>query len=90
MANNRMWLVHRPSQLGISLGKRMGWGWYGAPEKELLEKFYSYLSENYEGQDDFVLLMEDSDGSTLSGDWDYANKKEHGFMKFVLRDQKPS
>ena len=28
MANNRMFLLHRPSGKAVYLGKRMGWGWY--------------------------------------------------------------
>lgn len=63
MANNRMRLAHRPSGQSIRLGKRMGWGWYGAPTEAELNAFYDRCLEHGGGQDDFVLTMEDADGA---------------------------
>lgn len=85
MANNRLWLIHRPSQIGIGLGKRMGWGWYNAPKQKDFEKFFDYLSSNYGEQDDFILAMEDCEKSTCASGWIYTNRKESGFMKFEIR-----
>lgn len=62
MANNRMFLVHRPTGLRVYLGKRFGWGWKNVPNDlgEQLQKLFDYLRENPHGsQDDFLLAMED-------------------------------
>ena len=66
MANNRMYLVHKPSGLKFYLGKRMGWGWYCKPEEDLtgkLQKFFDECIENngdeINSQDDFAIGMED-------------------------------
>jgi len=87
MANNRMFLIHKPSKLGIMLGKRLGWGWYGAPDKSEVERFYKYLSDNpesYDGsQDDFVLAMEDCTESNCFDDWRYTEQKVDGFRVFT-------
>lgn len=62
MANNRMWLIHRPSGKAIILGKRMAVGWYtnGRVTSELLDAFFDSLEGD---QDDFVLGMEDISGA---------------------------
>lgn len=85
MANNRMWLIHKPSKLGVMLGKRMAWGWYSAPDTEHLESFYKYLEQNPdpEGrQDDFVLAMEDCSGSSCFNEWVYTTDFIEGFRVF--------
>lgn len=60
MANNRMYLVHRPSNKFVFLGKRMANGWYHVPSnlEEKITELFS-LDENVETQDDFVIGMED-------------------------------
>ena len=83
MANNRMFLVHKPSKLGIMLGKRMGWGWYGAPTKKEIQRFFKYLENNPEGsQDDFFIAMEDCSESSCFNKWNYTNEKIDGFLVF--------
>ena len=83
MANNRMFLIHKPTKLGVGLGKRRGWGWYNAPDREELERFYDYLSDNPKGsQDDFVLAMEDCTDSDCFGDWNYTGVDVEGFCLF--------
>ena len=59
MANNRLWLVHRPSGRRVFLGKRMAWGWYGAPEDTgaRLNAMFEAIECD---QDDFELVMEDA------------------------------
>ena len=70
MANNRMYLVHVPTGVGIFLAKRMAWGWYSSEMKDKnlqdrLDKFFEYLEkERIYGdgkQDDFQILMEDAE-----------------------------
>jgi hypothetical protein len=85
MANNRMFLIHKPSKLGVMLGKRMGWGWYAAPEKEELDRFYEYLSGNEEDQDAFIIAMEDCSESNCFDDWRYTPKKVDGFILFEYK-----
>ena len=82
MANNRMFLIHIPSQLGIMLGKRMGRGWYDAPKKEELEAFFNYLETTEDRQDDFTLAMEDCSESSCFDNWRYTDTKVEGFAKF--------
>jgi hypothetical protein len=40
MANNRVYLVHKYSNIKIALGKRMGGGYYGAPSAENINEFF--------------------------------------------------
>ena len=85
MANNRMFLIHKPTKLGIMLGKRMAWGWYDAPSQDQMEKFFCYLSQNLEdSQDDFILAMEDCENSSCYDKWSYTGENVEGFMKFKL------
>ena len=90
MANNRMWLIHRPTKLGIMLGKRLGFGWYKPPETKELERFYEYLGKNIDSeqnQDDFVLAMEDCSNSLCFDNWDYTNTFIDGFRLFKFKNQ---
>ena len=84
MANNRMYLLHRPTGLAICLGKRMAFGWYQAPEAQYMEAFYQHILNHLEkgqDQDDFVLAMEDCSNSSCFADWDYGSVDESGFMR---------
>jgi len=40
MANDRMYLVHKPTGKCLYMGKHMWDGWYNAPDKEQIEEFY--------------------------------------------------
>ncbi len=83
MANNRMWLIHKPSRLGIMLGKRFGSEWKYPPDQDRLQEFYDYLYGEVEGsQDDFILAMEDCFNSSCFDNWKYTGKMEGGFHKF--------
>lgn len=92
MANNRMWLVHRPTGLAAYLGKRMGWGWYmrdseRAAMGENIETLYEVLEEmGYGGeQDNFVLAMEDCSGAPGAfEDWQYGERREDGLTQMVI------
>jgi len=83
MANNRMFLIHKPTRLGVMLGKRMAWGWYKAPEQSELMRFFEYLENNpKESQDDFILAMEDCTESTCFDEWRYTSETVDGFTVF--------
>lgn len=84
MADNRMWLIHRPTQLGIMLGKRMMNGWYGPPTQDESQRFFDYINEVSGSGDDFVLAMEDCRGSGCFDDWQYAPDFVAGFRKFIF------
>lgn len=64
MANNRLYLAHRPSGLYVPLGKRLAFGWYIDPAPDL-EKFHESCAEesDTDSQDDFVLCIEDGEGA---------------------------
>ena len=86
MANNRMFLIHKPSCLGIMLGKRMASGWYKAPDQSELERFYRHLEYDQKGsQDDFSLAMEDCSESDCFDDWEYSGETVEGFRVFKLK-----
>lgn len=78
MANNRLYLLHRPSNLAICIGKRMGFGWYCPPESDEIRRFYdtTALRSDPNTQDDFVLTDE------IVGQWATATTDEEtGFIK---------
>lgn len=88
MANNRMWLIHKPSNLGIKLGKRLAEGWYAPPETSELKRFYDYILHHYpiENQDDFMLVMEEEyierGLNGCSYNWWYTDKLIDNFRVF--------
>ena len=66
MANNRLILLHVPTNNAICIGKRMGGEWYCGvgTTQEALDYFYEACWQeepNYHSQDDFVLLLENND-----------------------------
>lgn len=62
MANNRMFLTHRPSGLAVYLGKRMGDGWYYGDGKANLReeicKFFDRVEATGVNQEDMAIAME--------------------------------
>ena len=87
MADNRMWLCHRPSGLAVFLGKRYtALGWY-QPHAEitgaLLEALYKAVQDfcisEQENDEDFVLLKETDDS------WSYGETLENGLRKIIFR-----
>ena len=77
MANNRMFLVHRPSGMAVFLAKRMGYGWYSVPEtiQDRLHTLFKMVEDHgctsAVNQDDFCLAMENCGipGALVSSDW---------------------
>ena len=84
-----MFLVHVPSGLGVHLGKRMAYGWYGAADDlaARLQRFYDMLSVRadlqgvWNEQDAFALAMEDADGAMEMPPWQYG-EMEGEFRRF--------
>lgn len=81
MANNRMWLVHRPSGKAVFLGKRLGSEWSGTP-KDVSDRISVLfdVAENHDyglARDDFCLAMEDCTGAPFAFDnWQYTTTGE--------------
>lgn len=71
MANNRVFVVHRPSGFAVCLGKRMAWGWHtgqtdealGASVRAFLEGITDHCAHHVE-QDDLMLAMESCDANS--------------------------
>jgi hypothetical protein len=62
MANNRMYLVFKPTGDKVYLGKRMGYGWYNVPDdiQQQLTNLFEVAENSYSGsQDDFCIGMEE-------------------------------
>jgi len=71
MANNRMFLVYKPTGDAVCLGKRMADGWYDVPETlgAALQKLFN-LVEHVGPLDAFALAMEDGwDNPHIVDDW---------------------
>lgn len=64
MANNRMFLVYRPTGDAVYLGKRLGSGWHDTPEDvaeriaELFQKAEQTASQSDFSRDDFAVALE--------------------------------
>lgn len=86
MANNRMYLTHRPSGLSVYLGKRMGWEWYNAPD-DLAEKVRRLFecAPLEDGHDDFCISLEAPGDSTLTNcQWNNVRTDEQsGLLKLA-------
>lgn len=81
MANNRMYLVYRPTGDAVFLGKRMGWGWYNTPD-DLAERVVNLFKKIEEcvpdgcSQDDFAIALEDGENhSHVIDDWNYSQNE---------------
>ena len=65
MANERMYLLHKPSGYYVYMSKRMGWGWYGVDVKVI--DHINLLFEMVESQeatgdqDDFIIALDNDD-----------------------------
>ena len=87
MANNYMWLIHRPTKLGVVIGSRMEWGWRTPTEiYDNIDTLYRYLDEHpgeIGDQDDFVVVTEEeSQGWACT--WENEDK-ENRVLKFEWR-----
>ena len=72
MANNVMWIVHRPSGCRFKLAKRMGSGWYVQPRnhdlKEALNEFFDIIEcGHWDTMDDLYLDLDAERVAALEG-----------------------
>jgi len=90
MANNRLFLVHRPTGKHFMLGKRLGGGWYSNYSGEMEKKLSEFFNEieGDEPQDDFCLAIEDGDDAPLClknpNEWTYVWEPKAEAYKIVL------
>ena len=85
-----MWLIHKPTLLGISLGKRMGDGWYTTSTSNISEnivKLYDVVLEvdGLEHQDDYMVFMDDCEESNTCNetfDVDVSVSRKDGLVQF--------
>lgn len=71
MANNRLWLVHRPTGAAVCLGKRMAHGWYmnrSDIDERIMEFWEECWTDTLEDQDDFALVLEDAEHAPAATD----------------------
>ena len=92
MANNRMFLVHRPTGLAVFLGKRMGHEWYTTDKFTSVQKLFDAVKNEhdyYNKQDDFAVALEDARGATLAlGEWQYGLKRDDGLVQLSMTHPK--
>lgn len=89
MANNRMFITHRPSGTSVYVAKRMGAEWYVSNANlipaldELFTKIYNE-GGNVNGRDEFVITLEDIEYAGRSGiEIDYSPKSPCGLVMYV-------
>jgi hypothetical protein len=82
MANNRMFLLHKPTGKAVMLAKRFDEGWY-VKDFELTHTLALLFSDAFnsgEGLDDWALAMEDCQmAPTAFSDWQYT--KDNGLIR---------
>jgi len=69
MANNRIYLTHRPTGKSVYLGSRSADPqWVGPPDdvKERIEKLFEFVEGDYESGDDFCITLEDASGARMA------------------------
>ncbi len=86
MADNRLWLIHRPTGSAVMLGKRFGSEvYYKPPSAEEMHAFFLAAAEQ-PNEDDFVLAIEDASGAPSCTDkWKY-QRVEGDKLRPVLED----
>ena len=83
MANNRMWLLHKPTGLAVMLGKRMAIGWYTHNDPDM-NKFFDAVgaADSEIQQDHFCLAMEDCrEAPSCFNDWRYGPDPADGQVR---------
>lgn len=100
MANNRMYLVYRPTGDAVYLGYRMSRGWSTSTQNMNIQENLDVLFEKAskyadsvnlpEAQDNFCLVMEDAKGVPYVIDnwkYDQNKKKEEESLKLIIGEE---
>lgn len=90
MANNRMYLVHKPTGFAFFLGKRMGAEWYN-PHECTVDDLNEFFEECYDGggQDEFCLAMEGSADPSVITKWNWDSNSAWPTKMIIEGDQCP-
>lgn len=89
MANNLMWLIHKPTGLGILLAKHAGLGWFnpsdsGAAYPDVLfERVDLERGIQCEDWTDYTIGFSDSEP-----EWTFIQHNDDGTVLLKLREQK--
>jgi len=89
VADNRMWLVHRPTGKAIMLAKMLASPWYKIAEAEEIEEFLDHIYTTEIGtHSDFVLALEDA--SNAPGAYEILHYDEivDGYRTVILEKDK--
>jgi hypothetical protein len=87
MANNRMYLVHVPSGLATSIGKRMD-KWNARCSIDSIQQLFDTVELEYGDMgDDYAIALEDANGATLATDeWEWSGNSRHdGLLQFNMK-----
>lgn len=90
MANNKMFLVYRPTGDAVCVGKRMGWGVVWNPTRskkkiELLFKKAQEASDNEYSQDDFAIALESGENQPhILDKWTYGETPTDGLVRLII------
>ena len=93
MANNRMFLVHRPTGIAVMLGKRYTGGWYVHTEdiSSRVQKLFDVADEEDRTglQDDYCIALEScKHGADMATDkFSYVETLEGGIWKLDLSEK---
>ena len=102
MANNRMFLVHRPTGYAVYLAKNMADGWYDVPYnlnkniEALFEFIYERRGEEQTAMacdwEDFAIGMEDIERApaalNLGGYPEYTERLPFGVLRVIVADDR--
>jgi hypothetical protein len=91
MANNKMFLVYRPTGDAVYLGKRLAWGWYGTPKDlaeqvlNLFEKAEKVAGEGDFSQDDFAIALEQGENQpNVIDKWQYKDIEQDNALSLMI------
>jgi hypothetical protein len=97
MANNRMFLVYRPTGDCVSLGKRIGFGWSNDNVRNIKEKINRLFElaelaavDGNSSQDDFAIALESGENQPHVIDkWGYLEGDIGGVCKINIGPEVP-
>ena len=86
MANNRMFLVHRPTGFAVLIGKRLAptRGWYGTPGGlgVSVETLFQKAIDSGKGFDDFAVALESGENQPHAiHDWSYTKATDENGVR---------